>query len=81
VHLTHAVLDDRVLLTHNHDDFDELHNLVRVVGGHHPGVLVVCRDNNPKRDLDQKGIVRAIGKLVAAGVSIADQFTILNHWR
>lgn len=50
-------------------------------GGHHPRVLVVRRDNNPKRDLDQRGIVRAIGKLLAAGVSIAGQFTILNHWR
>jgi hypothetical protein len=75
------VLDGRVLLTHNSDDFEELHNLVQVTGGHHPGVLVVRRDNNPKRDLNQKGTVRAIGKLLAAGVPIADQFIILNHWR
>ena len=81
VHLTHAVLEGRVLLTHNYGDFEELHNLVRAAGGHHPGVLVVRRDNNPKRDLNQKGIVQAIGKLVAAGVPIADQFTVLNHWR
>jgi predicted nuclease of predicted toxin-antitoxin system len=27
VHLTHAVLDNRVLLSHNHDDFEDLHNL------------------------------------------------------
>jgi hypothetical protein len=26
-------------------------------------------------------IVRAIGKLVAAGVPIADEYTVLNHWR
>jgi hypothetical protein len=39
------------------------------------------RDNNPKRDLDEKGIVRALGKLLAAGVPVADQFTVLNHWR
>jgi len=81
VHRTHAILEGRVLLTHNYDDFEELHNLVRAAGGHHPGVLTVRRDNNPKRDLDEKGIVRAVGKLLAAGVPVADQFTILNHWR
>lgn len=81
VHLTHAVLESRVLLTYNHDDFEELHNLVRAAGGHHPGILAVRRDNNPKRDLEQKGVVRALAKLMAAGVPLADQFTILNHWR
>jgi hypothetical protein len=81
VHLTHAVLESRVLLTYNHDDFEELHNLVGAVGGHHPGVLAVRRDNNPKRDLNEKGIVRALAKLLTAGVPVADQFTILNHWR
>jgi len=81
VHLTHAVLESRVLLTYNSDDFEELHNLLCAAGGHHPGVLAVRRDNNPKRDLDEKGIVRALGKLLAAGVPVADQFTILNYWR
>ena len=37
-------------------------------GGHHPGVLVVRQDNNPKRDLDAKGIVRALRKLIKSGV-------------
>jgi hypothetical protein len=81
VHLTHAVLENRVCLSHNHDDFRNLHNLVVAVGGHHPGIFVVRKDNNPKRDLDERGIVRAVAKLLAAGVPIADQFTILNHWR
>ena len=52
-----------------------------IVGGHHPGILVVRRDNNPKRDLDDRGMVRAIGKLVAAGVGLPDHFYVLNHWR
>ena len=81
VHLTHAILESRVLITYNADDFEELHNLVEAAGGHHPGVLAVRRDNNPKRDLDQKGIVRALGKLQAAGAPVRDQFTVLNHWR
>jgi len=81
VHLAWAVKDDRVLLSHNHDDFRNLHNLIVQVGGHYPGALVVRRDNDPKRDLKPRGIVRAIRNLLAAGVPVADQFVILNQWR
>ncbi|HEX7450201.1 MAG TPA: DUF5615 family PIN-like protein [Pirellulales bacterium] len=81
VHLAQAIREDRALLSHNHQDFEELHNLLMVSTGHHRGILVVRRDNNPKRDLDEKRIVRAIGKLLATGVQIADHFHILNHWR
>jgi hypothetical protein len=81
VHLAQAIREDRALLSHNHHDFEDLHNLLMVGAGHHRGILVVRRDNNPRRDLDEKGIVRAIGKLLAAGVPIADYFHILNHWR
>jgi hypothetical protein len=81
VQFTHAVNEDRVLLTRNHDDFRNLHNLATALRGNHPGILVVCKENNPRRDLTPRGIVRAIGKLIAARVPIANQFTILNHWR
>jgi hypothetical protein len=81
VHLTHAVLEDRICLSHNYDDFEEIQDLVVAVQGHYPGILVVRKDNNPKRDLDEKGIVRALRKLVAAGVELADHFYVLNHWR
>jgi len=33
--------------------------------------LIVQKDNNPKRDLDERGVVRAIRKLLKAGVAIA----------
>jgi hypothetical protein len=56
-------------------------NLIVAVQGHHPGILVVRKDNNPKRNLDEKGIVRALRKLLAAGVGLADHFYVLNHWR
>jgi len=81
VQLTHAVQEDRVLLTGNQDDFQNLQNLAMALRGHHPGILVVCKENNPKRDLTIRGIVRAIGKLLVAGVPTADQLIILNHWR
>jgi hypothetical protein len=81
VQFTHAIQEARVFLTRNHDDFRNLHNLATALRGHHPGVLVVCKENNPKRDLTARGIVGAIGKLLAAGVAVADRFTILNAWR
>jgi hypothetical protein len=81
VHLTHAVRDGRTLLSRNYDDFEKLHELVIAVGGRHPGILVVRRDNNSKRNPKNPGIVRAIGKLLAAGVPVAGEYIVLNHWR
>ena len=81
VHLTYAVREDRVCLTGNHRDYLNLHNLVKQANGHHPGIIVVRRDNDPKRDLTPRGIVQAIKNLLAAKVPLADQLIILNHWR
>jgi hypothetical protein len=81
VQLTQALGDGRAILTKNYDDFEDLHNLILEAQGHHLGVLAVRQDNDPKRDLTPPGIVRAIRNLVAAGVPIADQYIILNHWR
>jgi hypothetical protein len=81
VHLAHAIREGRTLLSHNHRDFRNLQNLVMQAQGHHHGILVVRRDNDSKRDMRSNDIVRAIGNLVAAGVPIADERHILNHWR
>ena len=81
VHLTHSIREARTLLSHNYRDFEDLHDLVMQAQGHHPGVLVVRRDNDPKRDLSARGIVRAIGNLQAAGVPLVDSYHVLNHWR
>jgi predicted nuclease of predicted toxin-antitoxin system len=81
VHLTYAVLQDRVLLSHNYRDFKQLHDLVVAVQGHHPGILVVRKDNDPKKDLPLPGIVRALAKLLTSGMPVPDTCHILNHWR
>jgi hypothetical protein len=49
--------------------------------GQHPGILAVRSDNDPSRDMKDHEIVRAIGNLERAGVSIADEIHVLNHWR
>jgi hypothetical protein len=72
VHLTHAIREDRTLLSRNHDDFLNLHNLLAQAQGHHAGILIVRRDHDPHRDLKPAGIVRAIRNLLAAGVPIED---------
>jgi predicted nuclease of predicted toxin-antitoxin system len=81
VHFRHAILEKRALLTHNYKDFNNLHELVIDAGGHHPGVVVVRRDNDPTRDLSPKGIVLAMRNLSRASIPIADRLHILNHWR
>jgi hypothetical protein len=79
--LTFAIEDGRVSLTANYDDYDELDRLVEKSRGDHPGILVVRREKDPNRNLTPKGIVAAIRKLEAAGVPIANEYVVLNHWR
>lgn len=81
IHFRHAALNGRVIVTGNHQHFEDLHALVIDLQGHHSGVLTVRKDNDPKRDLNAAGIVRAIRNLLAANVPIADQCIVLNHWR
>ncbi len=85
VHDAHVVLwavhENRSLLTRDHEDFAALHDLVMAVGGHHPGILVVRFDNDPRHNLTERGIATALGNLDSSGVAIADQIHVLNHWR
>src|SRR5437016_1233847 len=71
-HLMHAVQQCFVLLTKNHDDFEDLHLLVNATGGKHPGLLVVRSDNDPTRDMKDRDIARAIANLERASVPIAN---------
>jgi predicted nuclease of predicted toxin-antitoxin system len=80
-HLAACASADRVLMTRDHDDFLDLHDLILAARGQHSGILVVRTDNDPGRDMKDRDIVRAIANLEAAGVPIASEFHILNHWR
>ena len=80
-HLLHAVENDLVLLTRNHDDLQDLHLLVQATHGLHPGILAIRSDNDPSRDMKDSEIVRAIRNLEQSGVPIANEFHILNQWR
>lgn len=75
--LSRAVDDGRVLLTRNCGDFLALST--RVHG--HPGILAVYQDADCSRDMGYADIVRAIGNLERAGVSLDEAFIVLNAWR
>ena len=80
-HLEHCIRHRLVPLTADRLDFYELHNLVQAAGGQHHGILIVRYDNDPKRDMKTKHIVRAVGKLEQSGTALINQVVILNHWR
>lgn len=80
-HFKLAIEHGRVLLTRNHEDFELLHVLLRFVGGRHPGILVVRKDNDAKRDMKRHHIVRAIRNLMSSGMTIEDDLHILNNYR
>ncbi len=80
-HLELTIRQNLVLLTCDHDDFVDLHELINSSGGVHPGILTVRFDNDLKRDMKPRAIVAAIRKLEAAGPPISNQLHILNHWR
>jgi hypothetical protein len=81
VQLLHAIKSQRLVLTGNYDDFEELHELVLGAQGSHPGILVVRKENNPKRDMAPGHIVKAIAKALAASIPMSGSFVVLNHWR
>ncbi len=81
VHLVHAIQDDRVTITYDNGDFEDLHDLVKVSGGTHRGLFVVRRDQDRRRHLSPAQAVRAIANLVATGVAIKSEFIVLNHWQ
>ncbi len=77
-HFAYAARQNYVLVTKNHKDFAELHDLVIATGGRHPGVFVVRADNDPSRDMKDGEILRAIDNLEKPGVTIASEFHVLN---
>ncbi|MCZ6794289.1 MAG: DUF5615 family PIN-like protein [Planctomycetota bacterium] len=65
-HFICAIQQSLVLLTRNHDDFLDLHEVVRAAYGSHAGILIIRSDNDPTRDMTLRQIVTAITKLELA---------------
>ena len=58
-----AVGQNLPVMTRDHGDFADLHDLVAAVGGHHPGILVVRFDNDPHHNLTERAIATALSNL------------------
>jgi Domain of unknown function (DUF5615) len=80
-HLLHAIQHVLALVSRNHDDFKDLHLLIRQAPAGMPAswpfaptmiLIETCKDGD---------IARALRNLETAGVPIANEFHILNHWR
>ncbi len=69
------------VLTRDSEDFEDLHDLVMAAGGHHPGLLTVRFDADPRNNMSDRAIGVAISKLESAAVPIPDQIHVVNHWR
>jgi hypothetical protein len=80
-HLIYAIQANRAMISHNHGDFGDLHNLVRVSGGSHPGMFVIRRDQDRRRHLSPAQVVRAIANVASAGLVINGEFIVLNQWQ
>lgn len=80
-HLIYAMQQSLVLLTRNHDDFLDLHEVIQTSHGIHPGILIVRFDNDPTRDMTPRRIAVAISRLESAEVALRNQVYILNHWQ
>ncbi|EAZ87910.1 DUF433 domain-containing protein [Crocosphaera chwakensis] len=58
------------------DDFLKLHKKTSL----HPGILVICQDDDSAKDMSYKSIVKAIANLEVASIPLTNQFISLNHW-
>jgi predicted nuclease of predicted toxin-antitoxin system len=67
----------RALLTHNAEDFYELHRK----RPDHQGIIAVYRDADPRKNMNYAQIAGALGRLDKSGLMIAGDFHVLNRWR
>jgi hypothetical protein len=79
--MTHAVRDGRACLTMNSYDFEDLHDLILLCGGSHPGIFTVHSDNDRRRDMKPGQIVAAIKNVGTILSSVRDHVICLNEWR
>ncbi|MCC3414042.1 MAG: DUF5615 family PIN-like protein [Microcoleus sp. PH2017_29_MFU_D_A] len=68
--------NERVLLTRNCDDFQELHQ----ANPEHSGILAVYQDSEASKNMSYQAIVKAIDNLEIAEYDLNNQFVVLNQW-
>jgi len=81
VHLAHAAAHGYTLITKNPDDFRLLHHEWQQQGRSHFGILLVYEENIVGKDMEAADITRAIDRLLASGIPVANEIHVLNQWR
>jgi predicted nuclease of predicted toxin-antitoxin system len=79
--LIYSIVQSIPVLTRDSVDFEDLHDLVIAAAGHHAGILIVHFDNDPRRNLTDRGIATAISKLESSALPTQDQIHVLKLWR
>lgn len=74
--LDYARQYNRIVVTRNCDDFQELHQVNPI----HPGIFAIYRDAEPTKNMSYQAIVKSIGNLEVGDLTLANQFIILNQW-
>jgi predicted nuclease of predicted toxin-antitoxin system len=80
-HLEYAARNGYALVTKDPDDFRDLHNDWQAQGRSHAGILLICEEQDPRKNMNHHDVVRAIGNLLASGLPITNELHVLNHWR
>ena len=80
-HMSYSADNDYILLTGNARDFIGLSQKWLAAGKHHPGILIVYKENNPKRDMTPQQIARAVSNIEQSGLPLANACHNLNFWR
>ncbi|MGK7929434.1 MAG: DUF5615 family PIN-like protein [Spirulina sp.] len=75
--LDYARTENRLVLTFNCDDYQELHQ----INSSHPGILGVYQEANFSKNMTYREIVRAIANLETANIPLTGQFIALNLWK
>ena len=75
-HFRFAVNHGLTILTENTDDFIELHKQ----NPNHSGILLVYKENDPKKDMSNHEILRAINNVVGLNIPLSGQLIALNMW-
>lgn len=80
-HFLYAIKNQLVVLTKNTKDFERLHQLIIGSGGQHPGLLLAKEEDDRAKNMSWRAIVAAMRKLETSGIDLANEATVLNHWR
>lgn len=74
--LDYARKNQRIVVTRNCQDFEDLH----LENSEHSGIFTIYENKDHSKDLSRQEIVKAIANLEAASIPLANQFIALNHW-